>query len=136
MGDKHAACAWGTSTPRAHAQVRHSLASFKDWKSELAFVTATVPEVDCQVHEDMLQAKTDVIAVKGVLRFIQLLCEGHHLQLQNYLREQPGATASVNIVTEVMRFLKEVCPRGPGRGRAFEGARRAGPCVRPCRCSW
>ena len=57
----------------------------------------------------MLLAKTDVVDSKGVLRFIQLLCEGHHLQLQNYVRDQPAAAFSVNIVNDIMRFLKEVC---------------------------
>ena len=44
---------------------------------------------------------------RGVLRFVQLLCEGHHLQMQNYLREQPGSTSPCNVVIEVMGFLKE-----------------------------
>ena len=42
-----------------------------------------------------------------MLRFLQLLCEGHHAPLQNYLREQPGNNP-VNIVDDIMRFLKEV----------------------------
>ena len=52
-------------------------------------------------------AKTEVIESKNVLRFLQLLCEGHHLKLQNYLQEQPTANP-VNVVTEIIRFLKEV----------------------------
>ena len=56
-------------------KVRQSLVRFRDWKSELAFVTSKVPEVSSRVHQDMLQAKTDVIEIKGVLRFLQLLCE-------------------------------------------------------------
>ena len=54
-------------------------------------------------------AKTDVIESKAVLRFLQLLCEGHHGKLQNYLRDQPGTGSPINIVNEIMHFLKEVC---------------------------
>ena len=67
----------------------------------------------------MLLAKSEVIGSKDILRFLQLLCEGHHLRLQNYLREQPGSSTSINIVSEIMRFLKEVCvcpAQGPLKG--------------------
>ena len=90
-------------------KVRQSLVRFRDWKSELAFVTSKAPDsFKSRIHQDSLQAKTDVIEIEGVLRFLQLLCEGHHLELQNYLREQSTAGTSVNIVPEIMRFLNEV----------------------------
>ena len=89
-------------------KLQHSLASLRHWKSEVAFVTASVPHFDAQVNQDLLLAKTDVAESKEVLVFIQLLCEGHHLRLQNYLREQPGAPFRVNIVNDVVLLLKEV----------------------------
>ena len=36
------------------------------------------------------------------------MLQGHHLELQDYLREQPTGGQSVNIVTEIMKFLNEV----------------------------
>ena len=61
-----------------------------------------------QVQQDILQAKTGLTGITGVLRFLQLLCEGHHLQLQDYLREQSDSSLSVNIPTEIMQFLNEL----------------------------
>lgn len=34
----------------------------------------------------------------SLFRFLQLLCEGHNLSFQNYLRTQAGNTTTVNIV--------------------------------------
>ena len=47
-------------------KLAQSLASMRNWKSELAFVTTTVPELGAQVRQDMLLAKTDVIESKGL----------------------------------------------------------------------
>ena len=88
------------------ATLRQALMSFKDWKSEMAFVLANFPEMT----SDLLlveKARTGLRATTAVLRFLQLLCEGHHLPLQDYLREQPGGTAA-NIPNEIMQFLDEV----------------------------
>ena len=69
-------------------------------------------------QQDIFQAKTGLIGATSVLRFLQLLCEGHYLQLQDYLRDQ-GAGSSVNIPDEIMKFLDEVW-------RAHAGAERVG----------
>ena len=42
------------------------------------------------------------------LRFLQLLCEGHHLGLQDYLREQQDNLRSVNVVKDIERFAAEL----------------------------
>lgn len=41
----------------------------------------------------------------ALFRFIQLLCEGHNLEFQNYLRTQAGNTTTVNIVIATVDYL-------------------------------
>ena len=43
-----------------------------------------------------------------VLRFLQLMCEGHHLGMQNYIREQQDNLHSINIVHEVISVVREL----------------------------
>jgi hypothetical protein len=40
---------------------------------------------------------------------LQQLCEGHNLQVQNVLREQPGHTASVDLITASANILFTLC---------------------------
>ena len=64
-------------------------------------------------RQDLQLAQNELGEIEGILRLLQLLCEGHHLQLQNYLREQAGCSNPVNVVNEVMMFLKELVSIGP-----------------------
>lgn len=41
----------------------------------------------------------------ALFRFIQLLCEGHNLEFQNYLRTQAGNTTTVNVVIATVDYL-------------------------------
>ena len=84
-------------------KVRLAGQSFRYLKSELAVVA---PHGSDGVRQHMLQTKADVVEIRGVLRFMQLLCEGHHLRMQNYLRDQGGSSTARNAVLEVMGFLK------------------------------
>lgn len=46
------------------------------------------------------------ISLNFVLRrFIQLLCEGHNLEFQNYLRTQAGNTTTVNVIIITVDYL-------------------------------
>lgn len=50
------------------------------------------------------------LSVDLLYRFLQLLCEGHNLTLQNLLREQPlPATVSTNLLSSAMRHLLSIC---------------------------
>ena len=40
-----------------------------------------------------------------VLRMLQLMCEGHHSILQNYLRSQPDNIRSVDLVKVLLNLL-------------------------------
>ncbi|KAI1309033.1 Ryanodine receptor [Halotydeus destructor] len=41
----------------------------------------------------------------ALFRFIQLLCEGHNLDFQNYLRTQAGNTTTVNVIIITVDYL-------------------------------
>ncbi|CAJ0957143.1 unnamed protein product, partial [Mesorhabditis belari] len=41
----------------------------------------------------------------SLFRFLQLTCEGHNLEFQNYLRTQPGHTTSVNLINSTVDYL-------------------------------
>ena len=41
----------------------------------------------------------------ALFRFIQLTCEGHNLEWQNYLRTQAGNTTTVNVVICTVDYL-------------------------------
>ncbi|GMS80970.1 hypothetical protein PENTCL1PPCAC_3145, partial [Pristionchus entomophagus] len=41
----------------------------------------------------------------SLFRFLQLTCEGHNLDFQNYLRTQPGHTTSVNLINCTVDYL-------------------------------
>eukprot|EP01060_Flectonema_neradi_P032160 TRINITY_DN5067_c0_g1_i12.p1 TRINITY_DN5067_c0_g1~~TRINITY_DN5067_c0_g1_i12.p1 ORF type:complete len:2009 (+),score=330.55 TRINITY_DN5067_c0_g1_i12:2479-8505(+) len=45
-------------------------------------------------------------SIGKVLRLLQLVCEGHHLRLQNYIRLQEDNLKNTNIVQEVLLFLR------------------------------
>ena len=49
-----------------------------------------------------------LLHVTGVLRLLQLLCEGHHRDMQNYIRHQWDNLYSFNMVTEVVSFLRSL----------------------------
>ena len=46
--------------------------------------------------------------MKKVLRFLQLLCEGHNLNAQRYLISQSAAAESVNLVQATANYLLEI----------------------------
>ena len=45
-----------------------------------------------------------------IFRFLQLLCEGHNLRMQNYLRQQTNGIRSVDLVSATgMLTYADVC---------------------------
>ncbi|NP_001191618.1 inositol trisphosphate receptor [Aplysia californica] len=50
-----------------------------------------------------------IAIMKPILRFLQLLCENHNRDLQNYLRQQPNCKSSQNLVCETLQFLDCIC---------------------------
>lgn len=49
-----------------------------------------------------------ITIMKPILRFLQLLCENHNRDLQNFLRDQSNKT-NYNLVCETLQFLDCIC---------------------------
>ncbi|XP_043281017.1 inositol 1,4,5-trisphosphate receptor isoform X5 [Venturia canescens] len=54
------------------------------------------------------QLGTKVLVMQPILRFLQLLCENHNRDLQNFLRNQNNKT-NFNLVSETLMFLDCIC---------------------------
>ena len=68
------------------------------------------------------------------MRFLQLMCEGHHGDNQNIMREQPNNVTSINLLEDFVALL-HACSKKPVRGRALAvlpPQRRSGGWVVPC----
>jgi hypothetical protein len=50
--------------------------------------------------------ESELFAVNAIqtLRFLQLVCEGHNILFQNYLREQPKSSVQVDLIQHVSFF--------------------------------
>ena len=62
-------------------------------------------------YSDKSRGKLQFKFVVEAFRFLQLLCEGHHLGMQDYLRIQSDNLRSVNVVREVTQFLQQFVGR-------------------------
>lgn len=58
--------------------------------------------------DDHNKLSTKVLVMQPVLRFLQLLCENHNQDLQNWLRHQNNKT-NFNVVSETLMFLDCIC---------------------------
>uniref|UniRef100_A0A672P0V7 Inositol 1,4,5-trisphosphate receptor n=1 Tax=Sinocyclocheilus grahami TaxID=75366 RepID=A0A672P0V7_SINGR len=54
------------------------------------------------------QMSQAIAIMKPILRFLQLLCENHNRDLQNFLRDQNNKT-NYNLVCETLQFLDCIC---------------------------
>ena len=66
----------------------------------------------CKIDTDLIKHKNlseDIANIEIILRFLQLLCENHNSELQNYLRYQAGNKSSYNLVCETLQFLDGLC---------------------------
>ncbi|XP_035720751.1 inositol 1,4,5-trisphosphate receptor-like isoform X3 [Vespa mandarinia] len=60
------------------------------------------------VEKDDTQLSVKVLVMQPILRFLQLLCENHNHNLQNFLRNQNNKT-NFNLVSETLMFLDCIC---------------------------
>ncbi|XP_061187353.1 inositol 1,4,5-trisphosphate receptor type 1-like isoform X2 [Saccostrea echinata] len=51
----------------------------------------------------------NVALMKYILRFLQLLCENHNSDLQNFLRHQANHAKPYNLICETLQFLDSIC---------------------------
>ncbi|CAL9697413.1 unnamed protein product [Knipowitschia caucasica] len=64
-------------------------------------------EVQEEVAEET-QMSASISIMKPILRYLQLLCENHNSELQNFLRNQNNKT-NYNLVCETLQFLDCIC---------------------------
>uniref|UniRef100_A0A670J0C3 Inositol 1,4,5-trisphosphate receptor n=1 Tax=Podarcis muralis TaxID=64176 RepID=A0A670J0C3_PODMU len=65
----------------------------------------------CVYHEKSSEEMTmspAIVIMQPILRFLQLLCENHNRELQNFLRNQNNKT-NYNLVCETLQFLDCIC---------------------------
>ena len=66
------------------------------------------------VHEDIERPFASRACVLEVLELLRLMCEGHHVEMQEYIRTQPHQVTSHDLVTEVYLFLLALEPELDG----------------------
>ena len=76
---------------------------------EEALYTPLNPKLEAIPDEyiEEMKARFYVSHMNTVIRFLQLMTEGHHLGMQNYLREQGDNHTSIDIVEAVATFLQQ-----------------------------
>ncbi|XP_011263285.1 inositol 1,4,5-trisphosphate receptor isoform X3 [Camponotus floridanus] len=98
------------SNAQVYANMQNGLApgedmannALEDISEKLDRNKSSAPEVD----EGQLSPK--VLVMQPILRFLQLLCENHNRELQNFLRNQNNKT-NFNLVSETLMFLDCIC---------------------------
>ncbi|XP_017762974.1 PREDICTED: inositol 1,4,5-trisphosphate receptor isoform X3 [Eufriesea mexicana] len=106
-----------SSTVQAYANVRN-LASGEDATNNAAFGSALEDMIAEKLERhrtgttgterDEGQLSAKVLVMQPILRFLQLLCENHNRDLQNFLRNQNNKT-NFNLVSETLMFLDCIC---------------------------
>ncbi|KAL2103757.1 hypothetical protein ACEWY4_000625 [Coilia grayii] len=76
--------------------------------SPMAPASALAPAPEQQEQEMEIEMGPSVTIMKPILRFLQLLCENHNQDLQNFLRCQNNKT-NYNLVCETLQFLDIMC---------------------------
>eukprot|EP00026_Physarum_polycephalum_P000121 Phypoly_transcript_00121.p1 GENE.Phypoly_transcript_00121~~Phypoly_transcript_00121.p1 ORF type:complete len:2101 (+),score=228.03 Phypoly_transcript_00121:347-6649(+) len=80
-----------------------SAPSTPTWKTKIENDEKALLEVVKSQDDDKFQ---EVGYIFQILRFLQLLCEGHNLELQNYLRSQTNNIKSYDLISETAAFLE------------------------------
>ncbi|XP_034196587.1 inositol 1,4,5-trisphosphate receptor isoform X1 [Osmia lignaria lignaria] len=104
-----------SSTVQAYANVRN-LASGEDATNNAALGNALEDMIAEKLERhrggtterDEGQLSIKVLVMQPILRFLQLLCENHNRDLQNFLRNQNNKT-NFNLVSETLMFLDCIC---------------------------
>ncbi|KAM3832398.1 inositol 1,4,5-trisphosphate-gated calcium channel ITPR2 isoform 1-T1 [Vipera latastei] len=92
-----------TATSKAYCMYRREM----DPETDLMGPGSDVGCADEKSSEEMTMSPTIVI-MQPILRFLQLLCENHNRELQNFLRNQNNKT-NYNLVCETLQFLDCIC---------------------------
>ncbi|XP_048112717.1 inositol 1,4,5-trisphosphate receptor type 2-like isoform X2 [Alosa alosa] len=91
-----------SATSKAYSTIR------KELDSELEMVGSSGDASDLEEEIEETQMSAPITIMKPILRFLQLLCENHNRNLQNFLRNQNNKT-NYNLVCETLQFLDCIC---------------------------
>jgi len=91
------------------AKLRAGVKILQEHKREAA-ILAQDEETGNSQHrmQKVLQRKLREDGIQQILRLLQLFCEGHHTPMQDFLRQQTGSPHSVNVVSQVLLFLRDI----------------------------
>ncbi|XP_067209900.1 inositol 1,4,5-trisphosphate receptor isoform X4 [Linepithema humile] len=101
------------SNGQAYANMRNGLAPIEDAVNNGALEDIN-EKLDrnksgtASTEKDEGQLSSKVLVMQPILRFLQLLCENHNRELQNFLRNQNNKT-NFNLVSETLMFLDCIC---------------------------
>ncbi|KAM4573328.1 inositol 1,4,5-trisphosphate-gated calcium channel ITPR2 isoform 2-T2 [Odontesthes bonariensis] len=68
----------------------------------------TIEIIGTEESEEETSMSPTITIMKPILRYLQLLCENHNSDLQNFLRSQNNKT-NYNLVCETLQFLDCIC---------------------------
>uniref|UniRef100_A0A670IY81 Inositol 1,4,5-trisphosphate receptor n=1 Tax=Podarcis muralis TaxID=64176 RepID=A0A670IY81_PODMU len=91
------------ATSKAYCVYRREM----DPEIDLMSAGTDAGNIDEKSSEEMTMSPAIVI-MQPILRFLQLLCENHNRELQNFLRNQNNKT-NYNLVCETLQFLDCIC---------------------------
>ncbi|KAF7246678.1 Inositol 1,4,5-trisphosphate receptor type 2, partial [Varanus komodoensis] len=92
-----------TATSRAYCVYRREM----DPEIDVMSTGTDAGNADEKSSEEITMSPAIVI-MQPILRFLQLLCENHNRELQNFLRNQNNKT-NYNLVCETLQFLDCIC---------------------------
>ncbi|XP_013415241.1 inositol 1,4,5-trisphosphate receptor [Lingula anatina] len=96
-------------TSKAIAMVRRVRSRDDDSRSQQASIDDLLGD-KAVTHKEKEEKKVslEIAVMQPILRFLQLLCENHNRDLQNYLKSQSNKT-NYNLVCETLQFLDCIC---------------------------
>eukprot|EP01004_Peranema_trichophorum_P005127 NODE_3_length_6384_cov_15.471011_g2_i0.p1 GENE.NODE_3_length_6384_cov_15.471011_g2_i0~~NODE_3_length_6384_cov_15.471011_g2_i0.p1 ORF type:complete len:2102 (+),score=358.02 NODE_3_length_6384_cov_15.471011_g2_i0:517-6306(+) len=88
----------------------------RQWRQEKTFIKQlfensnqyNLTTEQMNMHQVLMDPHKDLSEVSQLMRLLQLFCEGHHLEFQNYVRFQHDNWRTLNTVTEVVGFMREL----------------------------
>lgn len=99
-------------TGKAYAAVRRGRDPDAEVEASRPMPNSSLFGTDLQSASGKHEVKTmspEVLVMKPILRFLQLLCENHNRDLQNYIRKQDHSKTNYNLVHETLQFLDCIC---------------------------
>uniref|UniRef100_A0A8D2E225 Inositol 1,4,5-trisphosphate receptor n=1 Tax=Sciurus vulgaris TaxID=55149 RepID=A0A8D2E225_SCIVU len=93
----------------ASAATRKAFSTFRrDADPDDHFQSGEGAQAPADKAKDELEMSAVITVMQPILRFLQLLCENHNRDLQNFLRCQNNKT-NYNLVCETLQFLDCIC---------------------------